>query len=170
MKFLKKIECKKVIWYNERKWARELLADLWRTANGDHDSCVSSGKHRRCELWYNMNTYRELVKSRVSYSWTFDESEIKEKNNQNKDSKKHIYKEEGRTSGGYKSICRNGFRKDRERCGRLHLKMRQRFILAEVVGKSTCWRRWSRMGKRGCWHMAAARSRRMAFIRKCWMS
>ena len=29
--------------------ARKLLADLWRTANGDHDSCVSSGKHRRCE-------------------------------------------------------------------------------------------------------------------------
>ena len=80
-----------------------------------------------------MNTYRELVKSSVSYSRIFDESEIKEKNNQNKDSKKHIYKEEGRTSGGCKSISRNGFRKDRERCGRLHLKMRQRFILAEAV-------------------------------------
>ena len=47
------------IWYNERKWARKLLADLWRTANGDHDSCVSSGKHRRCESWYNERRRKE---------------------------------------------------------------------------------------------------------------
>ena len=42
-------------------------------------------------------------------------------------------KGQDRTSGGGKGISLGRFRKDGERCGRLHLKMRQRFISAAAV-------------------------------------